>query len=103
MRTMVLGAAGEEVMVRTLPGPRRGPHPSPAAAVTARSRARHLAAPRAGRAAAGLHHLLEALQVALDPAVGRADHVAQLLLDPLGDEVELDHDLGVAVVELVER
>src|SRR6185436_12214748 len=66
--------------------------PAAAAAHRGLGVARDLAAPAAALAAARLDQLLEALEVALDPAVGRAERVAHLLLDALGHEVHLHHD-----------
>src|SRR5215218_933613 len=76
------------------------------AAACARPRlrvARHLATPGAALPPARLDHLLEALEVALHAAVRGAERVAELLLDPLGHEVHLDHHARALVVELVER
>ena len=61
-----------------------------------------LAAPLAGLAAAALDHLLEAVEVALDPPLGDAQRVAGLLDDALGLGVELDHHARLVVVEAVE-
>src|SRR5215211_502060 len=64
--------------------------------------ARDLAPPRAALRPARLDQLLEALEVALHPPVGRAELVAELLLDALGHPVELHHHARAVLVELVE-
>src|SRR5437764_990836 len=61
-----------------------------------------LAAPGAALGASRLDQRLEALEIAGDAAVGSADGVAELLEDPFGDVVELDHDARGRVVEAME-
>ena len=62
-----------------------------------------LAAPGARLGAPLLHHLLEAVEVALDAVLEDAELVAHLLHDALGLRVELEHDPRGVVVEPVER
>src|SRR5581483_7551162 len=60
------------------------------------------AAPGAGLLAPGLDEGLEAGQVALGPGLHDAELVAGLLQRPLGLELQLEHDLALAVAQAVE-